>query len=98
MGHSQIKYVSADYCLCRIPVEHLERWARLHYEEKRPTQELLRIAKDENERKEIRAIALLKVDDEVLMKMLDRHDGRYVELMHYIYGCRVKVKRHLKLT
>lgn len=77
-----------NHCFCQIEGSELNRWIIKRYRQHRDTVDLLREAKNDHERELISIVALLDVDDETLLSMMDQVDFPD----HHILHCRAKVR------
>jgi hypothetical protein len=85
------EFIHPTHCFCQFSAAELRKWAEKRYIEQHPTIELLQSSDDPHEKEVISAVALLDVDDDVLLAMMGNVDLPE----HHILHCRETVKRML---
>ena len=79
---------SPTRCFCQFPSEDLKKWAYKRFCEHRSTIELLSSTDDPHEREMISAVALLDVDEEMMLKMMDKVDMPEHHIIHCLKNLR----------
>jgi len=78
---------------CTIPSKELLKLVRLHFIEKKPTEEIMKQLKTKEEREHLALIATLDVDEKKLLHMVERNEP---EKLHNLLACRFKTKEVIK--
>lgn len=80
-------------CFCQFKDEKLQPWIDKRYHQNIPTIDLMDEAKSEEEKEMVSAVALLDVDEHIMLKIMDNVD----KPKHHIIHCRENVKNILNL-
>lgn len=81
-----------QHCFCHVPSDELKKWAVKHYCEHYSTVDLLESTNDPHEKEIISIVALLDVDEEMMIKMM----GNVNKPDHHIIHCRERVRAIVK--
>lgn len=80
-------------CFCQFEDSKMKQWVDKRYHQNIPTIDLLDEAKSDEEKEIVSAVALLDVDDHIMLKIMDSVDMP----KHHIIHCRENVKNMLHL-
>jgi len=78
---------------CVIPSKELLKLVRLHFIEKRPTEEIMKHLKTKEEREHLALIATLDVDEKELIRMVEQNEP---DKLHNLLACRLKTREVIK--
>lgn len=86
--------VKPTHCFCQVPKEELKYWFHKRYNEHHSTIDLLSSTDNAHEKEVISIIALLDLDDKIVMEMM----GNVNLPEHHILHCRKEVQGMLHLS
>lgn len=84
--------IHPQYCFCHVSRGELKKWAIKHYCEHYSTIDLLASTNDPHEKEAISIVALLDVDEEMVLKMM----GDVNKSEHHLIHCRESVRAIVK--
>ena len=88
------KLTKPTHCFCEIPNEELEPWVIKRYVEHIDTMTLLQSTTDPHTKEIITIVALLDVDEALMLEMMAKVD----RTQQHIIQCRENVKKMLGLA
>ena len=84
--------IHPQHCFCHVSRDELKKWAIKHYCEHYSTVDLLASTNDPHEKEVISIVALLDVDEEVMIEMM----GNVNKPNHHIIHCRENIRAIVK--